>query len=361
MAAAIAATFLLDLSVTLVAAPQVSNNLGIPVILTDDTLEGGGAGTYMAFTSTTAVADALAASKIASATAAALNAALGQDARPTAIYVVTYGSGGGAVAPYAALTTAIEAGLDVGAFLLATTSESALETLATAYAADERRARMVMLAQSADTGLYGGSKPASLDALEDSGIRVFYSSDTQYIAPAYLGRLTGQDLTEGPPGATFRPLGVAPPTLTEAQLTNLLANDASAVAKQDYGATATERITLGVKAYDGSSWVASVVCRYVCRQLYAVLLALWQQHAISGIALQANAVGMAEIAAAAQGVLAPLASVNYFTPVAAAPTGYTITPGTASDDGGAYLTLDVTLYIGREAYRISVPITGQEV
>jgi len=357
MAAAIAASFLLDLTVTLLAAPAVSNTLGAAVLLTSDTLDGGGAGTYLPFTSSTDVADALAASKIVSGTAAALNVALGQDKRPSAIYVVTYGAGD----PYAGLTLAIEAGLDVGAFVLATTSEAVLETCATAYAADSRRSRMVMIAQSADTDLYGVGKPASLDALEQATIKVDYSGDTDYLAAARLGRLCGQDLTTGLPGATFRPLSVAPPTITNAQVVLLKDNDSGCCLKQNYGATATERITVGEKSYDGSSWSAAVACVYVCRQLFAVLLDIWNSHAVSGIALQAGPVGMAEVASAAQGVIAPLAAVGYFTPVEAAPAGYLITPGVASDAGGAYLTLDVTLYIAREAYRISVPITGQEV
>lgn len=357
MAAAIAASFLLDLSVTLVAAPEVSNTLGAAVLLTNDTLDGGGAGSYLPFTSSTDVADALAATKISAGTAAALNVALGQDKRPTAIYVVTYGAGD----PYAGLTLAIEAGLDVGAFVLATTTESVLETCATAYAADSRRSRMVMIAQSADTGLYGVGKPASLDALEQATIKLDYSGDTDYLAAARLGRLCGQDLTLGLPGATFRPLSVNPAALTNPQVVLLKANDSGCCLKQNYGSTASRRITVGEKSYDGSSWSAAVACVYVCRQLFAVLLDLWNRHAVSGIALQAGPAGMAEVASAAQGVIAPLAAVKYFTPVEAAPAGYTITPGVASDDGGAYLTLDVVLYIAREAYRISVPITGQEV
>ena len=246
MAAAIAASFLLDLTVTLLAAPAVSNTLGAAVLLTSDTLDGGGAGTYLPFTSSTDVADALAASKIVSGTAAALNVALGQDKRPSAIYVVTYGAGD----PYAGLTLAIEAGLDVGAFVLATTSEAVLETCATAYAADSRRSRMVMIAQSADTDLYGVGKPASLDALEQATIKVDYSGDTDYLAAARLGRLCGQDLTTGLPGATFRPLSVAPPTITNAQVVLLKDNDSGCCLKQNYGATATERITVGDLSVD---------------------------------------------------------------------------------------------------------------
>jgi hypothetical protein len=356
MAAAIAASFLLDLSVTLVAAPATSNTI-LGALLTGDTLDGGGAGTYLPFTSSGDVAAALAASKIASGTAAALNVALGQDRKPSVIYVVTYASGD----PYAGLTLAIESGLDVGAFVLTTTTESVLETCATAYAADSRRARMVMIAQSADTGLYGGSKPSSLDALEQSTIKLDYSVDTEYLAAARLGRLCGQDLTTGLPGATFRPLSVAPAALTNAQVVLLKANDSGCCLKQNYGAGASERITVGEKSYDGSSWSAAVACVYICRQLFAALLDVWARHAVSGIALQAGPLGMGEVAETAQKVLAPLKSANYFTPVAAAPAGYTITPGTASDAGGAYLTCDITVYISREAYRISVPVTGQEV
>jgi hypothetical protein len=356
MAAAIAASFLLDLSVTLVAAPATSNTI-LGALLTGDTLDGGGAGTYLPFTSSGDVAAALAASKIASGTAAALNVALGQDRKPSVIYVVTYASGD----PYAGLTLAIESGLDVGAFVLTTTTESVLETCATAYAADSRRARMVMIAQSADTGLYGGSKPSSLDALEQPTIKLDYSVDTEYLAAARLGRLCGQDLTTGLPGATFRPLSVAPAALTNAQVVLLKANDSGCCLKQNYGAGASERITVGEKSYDGSSWSAAVACVYICRQLFAALLDVWARHAVSGIALQAGPLGMGEVAETAQKVLAPLKSANYFTPVAAAPAGYTITPGTASDAGGAYLTCDITVYISREAYRISVPVTGQEV
>jgi hypothetical protein len=79
MAAAIGSTFLIDPSVTLIPAPAVSNNIGVPVILTDDTLSGGGAGSYVAFSTAAAVATALAASEIGATTAANLNAALGQE------------------------------------------------------------------------------------------------------------------------------------------------------------------------------------------------------------------------------------------------------------------------------------------
>ena len=60
MAAAIGSTFLIDPSVTLIPAPAVSNNIGVPVILTNDALSGGGAGSYTAFSTAAAVAAALA-------------------------------------------------------------------------------------------------------------------------------------------------------------------------------------------------------------------------------------------------------------------------------------------------------------
>jgi hypothetical protein len=357
MAAAIGSTFLIDPSVTLIPAPAVSNNIGVPVILTGDTLSGGGAGSYVAFSTAAAVAAALAASEISATTAANLNAALGQDARPSSVYVVTYGAG----VPSDALDLAIAAGLDVGAFMLQTTTEAALELLGVWLNADaRRRARYLMISQSADTGLYGGSKPASLSDLEQLGCRVFYSADTEPTAAAYLGRLAGSNLLQNPPAARYRPLGVLPTTATEAQVTALLANDASCVVPMDYGSTASERITLGTKSYDGSDWSAAVRLVYIARQLRAVEIGVLQTAAITGVPLLATADGFAKTDAAAEGFMGQLPAA-YFVPQPAAPKGYTIVSEATPDGDDVFITVTVTCWFGREATKIAIPVTGQEV
>jgi hypothetical protein len=357
MAAAIGETFLIDPSVTLLRSTAASVTIGYGVILTADTLDGGGAGTCLPFNTAAGIAAALAASKIGATTAANLTAAIGQDGLTPTIYVVTYGVG----APSDALDIAIAAGLDVGVFMLQTTSESALETLAVWLAADDRRkAKYLMIAQSADTGLYGGSKPASLSDLEQLGCRVFYSADTEPTAAAYLGRLAGSNLLTTPPAARFRPLGVLPTTATETQVQAIIDNDACVVTPFDYGSSADERITLGTKAYNGNDWSASVRLVYIARQLAAAMAGVIQQAAIAGVGIYATSDGFAKTNAAAEGFLGQLPAA-YFVPQPTAPSGYTIVSEATTVGDDVYITTTVTCWFGREATKIAIPVIGQEV
>lgn len=355
----VAATQLLTIDIDIVQAARTSAFLGYFVILTNDTLEGGGAGSYMAFTSAVDVAAALAASEIGSTTATNLYAALGQDEQPSRVYVITYGVG----APSDALDLAIADGLDVGVIMLQSTSESAQEALAVWLAADAaRQSRYVLIVQSADTGLYGGSKPASLDDCEQFGCRMIYSADAQPTAAAFGGRLAAANLQAGPTTSRYRLLHVDPASVTSSQATNLNANDVGYVLALDDGSDSTQRLMMGTRSYDGSDFAGAVSLIYTARQLRAVLLAWWLELGVLGASLPADARGQAAARGKAQEVLGPLAAAGHYSPSEDLPQGYEITSSiTTNGDGDAVIALAIVIQIARQVVAIAVNIQGREV
>lgn len=351
-----AALSLVIVTASLLPAPTTSSTLGVPVILTNDTLEGGGAGSYMSFSSAAEVAASLAASEIGSTTAANLTAALAQTIRPPAIYVVTYAAG----VPSDALQLAIDGGLDVGVFMLQSTSESAQELLAVWLSSDAQRAsRYMMIAQSADTGLYGGSKPASLSDLEQLGCRVFYASDAEPLAAAYLAILTGFVLAQRPIGARSRVLGVGLTTLTASQAANVLANDAGYLAPQDAGSSASRYTLMGTRAYSGDDWSSAVSLIYAARQVRAALSDLWARYEANSWQLPANDNGIQVATAAAAGPLDAMRAAGHFSVTSTYPQGYRIDGSIQSSGSDRYILLDVWLSFAAEAIRIQVAITGE--
>lgn len=330
--------------------------LGTPVILSDDTLNGGGAGTYIVFTTPTEVATALAASKIGSTTAANLNAALGQTFAPASVAVCTYGAG----APADALDLLIANGsVNVGIIYLQTATESALETFAAWWAADsKRRARYFWAVQSADTGLYGGSFPTSLDALTAFDCcRLFYSADDQPTACAWMGLASGINMAQGPQGAFVRLLSVTVPTLTESQKTALLANNVSYMDKLDEGSGASEYVAMGITAPSGKDLSAQLRLMYAARSIRTVEKALLLRQATLGQPILRNLGGISQVEAPAEGVMKALAAVGYWTPTEAYPTGYEVV-GEVSDND---ITLNVYCVVAGEVETITIPITGEEV
>lgn len=350
-------------SATVIPAPEVSDTIGVPCLITTDPLDG--ASRYLLFSTTTAIDAAEDASEIGSGTAAALRLALGQDQRPTQIAVITYDPTPPAnEAPSDGLQDAINEGLDVGVFQLASNTEATINTLATWLAADAaRKARYLMVFQTSDSSAYGGSKPAALADCEQLGVRGFFSADTEYLATAYMGKLAGRRMvgsaSAGPAGAQARILGVTPTTtLTESQLNNLATYGFGVLQPLDDGASATQRMIYGTLSYDGETdWSSAVSLVYAARQCRAAALGVWQAHGISGIPLKANALGIAEAEAAIQAVLQPMATAGHFTPTETAPLGYLI----AGSVSGTVITVDVTLYLAGEATSFSVPIVGVEV
>lgn len=354
----VAADTLVSVTTTKVPAPTTSESFGVPCLITTDVLDG--SSRYLEFTTVEGIDAAETATYISSATAAAARLVLNQDQRPVSMAVINY------IAPEVpsdGLEDAIGEGLDVGAFELRSATEATINTLATWLAASaSRKSRYLMVFQTADSGAYGGSKPAALTACEQLGVKGFYSADAQYLAAAYLGKLSGHRLvgspTAGPVGSQVRITGVTPTTaLTAANLAALAANDFAVLQPMDHGASATERIIVGTKAYDGSDWSSSVSLVYAGRQCRAAALGVWMDHAISGTALKANGNGIAEAEAAIYAVLKPMADAGHFTPNAVAPLGFSVT-GSVS---GTIVVVDVVLYLAGEATSFSVPIVGQEV
>jgi hypothetical protein len=354
-----AATQLLTIDIDITQAARTSAFLGYFCILTSDTLGGGGAGTYQAFTSAQDVAAALAASQIGSTTATNLLAALGQDEQPARVYVITYGSG----VPSDALDLAIAAGLDVGVFMLQSTAEAAQELLGVWLAADNaRKSRYVFVVQSADTGLYGSGKPASLDDCELFGVRMIYSADAQPTAAAFGGRLAAANLQRGPTISTYRLLGVDPTAATSAQITDLNTNDVGYVLNLDAGSDSSQRRIMGTRSYDGSDFGGAVSLIYAARQLRAVLLAWWLDLSARGEPLPADMRGRASAEAKAQEVLGPLGAVGYWSASASLPVGYSITSAIGTNnDGDAIIELFITCQIARQVVSIGVNIQGIEV
>ena len=355
----VAATQLLTIDIDITQAARTSAFLGYFCILTSDTLTGGGAGSYQAFTSAQDVATALAASEISSTTATNLLAALGQDEQPARVYVITYGVG----APSDALDIAIAAGLDVGVFMLQSTTESAQELLGVWLGADNaRKTRYVFVVQSADTGLYGSGKPASLDDCELFGVRMIYSADAEPAAAAFGGRLAAANLQNGPTISTYRLAQVDPTTATASQITELNTNDVGYVLNLDAGSDSTQRRLMGTRSYDGSDFSGAVSLIYMARQLRAVLLAWWLDLSARGAILPADMRGRSAAEAKAQEVLGPLAAVGYWSTSAAMPQGYTISSAiTTNGDGDAVIQLYVDVQIARQVVSIAVNIQGTEV
>lgn len=346
----------LVITTTLLPRAGVGVTLGTPVILSADTLEGGGAGSFMTFTTSTEVAAALAASQITSTTATNLDAALGQEFAPASVVVCTYGVG----APADALDILIATGsVNVGIIYLQTATETVLETFAAWWTASaQRRARYFWAVQSADTGLYGGSFPTSLDALTALDCcRLFYSDDAQPTACAWMGLASGINMAQGPQGAFVRLLGVAVPTLTESQKTNLLANNVSYVDKLDEGSGASERVAMGITAPSGKDLSAQLRLMYAARSIRTAEKALLLRVATLGGIIQRNLGGISQVEAPAEGVMKALAGVGYWTPTETYPDGYQVV-GEVSDND---ITLNVYCVIAGEVETITVPITGEEV
>lgn len=346
----------LIITTTLLPRAGVNVTLGTPVILSSDTLEGGGAGTFMSFSTPTAVAAALAASQIVSTTATNLNAALGQEFAPASVVVCTYGAG----APADALDILIATGsVDVGIIYLQTVTETVLETFAAWWTASaQRRARYFWAVQSADTGLYGGTFPASLDLLTAFDCcRLFYSDDAQPTACAWMGLASGINMAQGPQGAFDRLLSVTVPTLTESQQTNLLANNVSYMDKLDDGSGASERVAMGITAPSGKDLSAQLRLMYAARSIRTVEKALLLRQATLGRPIQRNLGGISQVEAPAEGVMKALADVGYWTPTAAYPTGYLVEGEVSGND----ITLNVYCVVAGEVETITIPITGEEV
>lgn len=360
MAVPVAAQVLLATSWTLVPAPATSNSLGIGALITTDGLN---SARYMTFTTVEAIDAAETATYISSDTAMRLQAMLGQGKRPGTVAVVKYDptSPSPNEAPWDGMLAALEAGLNVGVFSLVSATESVQETLATSFLASAWADRMLMVVQSADTGLYGGSKPASLDACENDRIRVVYSDDAQPTAAAIIGMLCGKDMLLGPAPARVQLLDCTVPSLTITQRDNILANDASVLQNLDYGASADERILLGETGYAGKSWSAAATLTYINRQCRALLLAWIMEKAAADEIIPANQAGGSLAIAQVSPLFAALASVGHFTPVSTSPDGYLLSASIVSTDAGQVVTLTGTVWIAREAHSFAVAVTGREV
>jgi hypothetical protein len=98
----------------------------------------------------------------------------------------------------------------------------------------------------------------------------------------------------------------------------------------------------------------------VPRQLRAVEIGVLQLAAITGVPLLATADGFAKTDAAAEGFLGQLPAA-YFVPQPTAPKGYTVVSEATPDGDDVYITVTVTWWFCREATKIAIPVTGQEV
>ena len=357
----VAADTLVAVSVSIIPAPETSASFGTPCVLAPDTLDGarymrfGGAG------AADAIAAALTATYISASTAAMLTAMISQDQVPEYVAVIRYTS---PEVPSDGLEAAIGEGLDVGIFLLNSVTEATINTLATWLSASAaRKARYMMVFQTADSSAYGGTRPSALAGCEQLGVIGFYSADDAYLAAAWAGKASGRVLVgqqdAGPVALQARILTVTPTTgLTAANIAALAANSFAVLQPSDHGAGATSRIVVGTKAYDGVTDASSAVSLvYAGRQCRAAALGVWMRHAISGIAFKANASGQAEAEAAIYAVIKPMADAGHFTPVDAAPLGFTITSSIVN----SRVVVRVVPYLAGEARGFDVPIVGEEV
>lgn len=353
----VAADSLISVTTALIPGPSTSATLGVPTIITTDGL---GGSRFAQYSTAAAVDAAVTAGDIAAATGDAVKTALAQDQVPASVAVVRYDPvGPPAETPSDGLEDAISLGLDVGAFLLLDRTDATQDTLATWLAADtQRRSRYVMIIQSNSGDFLTPSKPAALTNAEQFGVRmVYHQTDTEYLDCAYLGRLGGARLDRGPTAAKVRIAGVTIANVTAAEQANVAANDCGLLLPLDYGATAAQRILLGEESYDGSDWKSAVSLVYASRQCRAALSDLWLEYTTKGDPIPADARGISIAEAACEGVIAPMASADHFSPTLEYPQGY----GISGSVSGSTITVDITLSLAGEVQTISVPLIGEEI
>ena len=349
---------------------ETSDSLGYPCLIYDSTVAG-----YNIYTSSAAIDAAETAGDLSAAAATALRTAYQQLAPvPAGVVAIRYNSGA-AGTPVASLEAAISAGLDVGGVVLASATESDQETLAAWFAADDRRlARYLFFVQSTEAGLYGASKPASLDACEIQNCRMFYvSADTQYLAFAALSRVCGRPMVgttsgstqsdPGPAGAFVNIRGVALASgLDASEIAYLTANDVGFLQIRDYGSDSTEYDVMGSpNMYDGGDYASAVSLCYASRQVRAVLQDLWSDYADAGRSIPANNAGIGLAKARVTPVLDEMAAAGHFTLTNPSyPGGYTVTGSIITVSGLQRIQLAITLALPGGITGFTVPLTGVE-
>lgn len=363
----------LNITVTIEAGAATSNQIGYPCLIYDDTGD-----RFTIYANTAAIDAAETAGTLTSAAAAALRTGFAQLAPvPAGVVAIRYDSTAGSPeTPIIGLEDAISDGLDVGGVVLLSGTETAQETLAGWFAADQQRiGRYLFFVQSNDTGLYGGSKPASLDACELSNVRMFYASDdTRYVAFAALcracakplvGAATGNVQTNPSPAGAFPNIrGVTAETgLTAANISNLTTNDVGFLQPFDHGADSTENnISGSPNMYDGSDFATAVSAIFASRQIRAVLGALWQRYADAGASIPANSVGIAICESEVVPVLDEMAAAGHFTLTDPDyPGGYTIVGSIITVSGNQRVQLAITLATPGGIAGITVPVVASEV
>jgi hypothetical protein len=348
-----------------------SDSLGYPCLIFDNAT----GDPYSIYTTSAAIDAAETAGTLTSAAADALRTAFEQlSPQPAGVVAIRYNSGS-AGTPITGLEAAITAGLDVGGVVLASTAETDQETLAGWFAAsDQRLARYLFFVQSTEAGLYGGSKPAALDACELQNCRMFYvSADTQYLAFAALSRVCGRPMVgtpsgstqtdPGPAGAFVNIRGVALASgLDASEIANLTTNDVGFLQIRDYGSDSTEYDVMGSpNMYNGGDYASAVSLCYASRQVRAVLQDLWGDRVDAGRPIPANRDGIGLAKARVTPVLDEMAAAGHFTlDNPSYPGGYRVTGSIIEVAGLQRIQLAITLALPGGITGFTVPLTGVE-
>lgn len=319
---------------------------------------------YTVYTSTDAIATALAATELTAQGAADLTAVLSQTNAPSRVYVATYDDA--TETPADAIDRLLAAGIDVGVITTAARATTDLAALGTWLASGDRRIRYHVIAQSSEATLVTATPTASLNACQVDGFDLHYhDDDTQPQAAAKAGRLAGKSLASGPIGGRLQILGVALPDITPAEQVFAEANNVSVLYPLDVGATATERILFGRNNYSGTSFKAQVTAQYAIRRMVAAGKALILRHAITGDPIPATDQGAALWTATLDGPMAELAAARHFTPGVTGTgdstlnlaNGYRVTTTVSDDD----LVASVVMRIGREVHTFRIDGTGEVI
>jgi len=356
----VAADYLVAVSATKVPAPSTSDTIGVPVVLTPDPLDG--VNTEVLYTSATQVATSLAALEISALTAVMLTNGLGQNARAAGVLAAAYDTGA-AETPVTAIERTISNGWNPGVFALSSRVVATQSLVSAWIAADTlRKSQYLHVVQSSEAGLLTTGKPAALSDCEIFNTKMLYhDDDTVGLDGAFMGFLAGINLSQGPAASTLTLTGTDAAVVTTAETNFLLANDGATLLSKDHGAAASLNQIVGMDAYDGSDWSASVTLVYAGRQVRAALLDLRQTLSLTGRPLKAGNTGIALAEAAANGPLAQMAAAGHFEPQETAPDGYTLAGRVGTYNSETAIVVDIVLYIAGEVLTVSVPIIGQEV
>lgn len=309
----------------------------------------------------TAVADLLTATQISAQAAADLTVMFSQSPRPSRIWIAVYDP---PALPSAALDVAVAADTPFGVITMESRVDADVEDVGAWMAA--RPWIYMWSPQTSEAAMLTAGKPADLEGAEISwSCMNWHSLDTESQGPAFGAFMAAFPLVSRPMGMKVRLLGVALPTITDAQLAFAKENDAMVLRPVGAGASASQRIIDQTLTYSAENFTAVITLVYLVRRCVAAIQAMSLRYAIQGKPLFATSAGAADLYQVLNSPLSSLAKAGHFVPgmsgtppdEVALPAGYSLSVAPS----GNLLIATVLVRLGQEVVGINLNVTGEVV